>query len=51
MNEYEVRYISGFSLKFKIETVKAKSEEEAVDIVFGKEGHAFENRLISVESK
>ncbi len=46
---YEVRYISGNSLKYKITRVEASSDEEAVEKVFREEGENFENRLVSVK--
>ena len=48
MTKYEVSYISGNSLKYKIVPITANDLNEAVDIAFKNEGENFENRLVSV---
>jgi hypothetical protein len=49
MQRFEVRYISGHTLKLTIREVEAENEEQAIDKAFEIEGHNFENRLVSVE--
>ena len=49
MSRYEVRFISGHTLKLTIREVYAENKEQAVDKTFEIEGHNFENRLVSVE--
>lgn len=49
MEKFEVCYISGNSLKYKKVIIEAENKDEAVDKAFEIEGHAFENRLCSVD--
>ncbi len=46
---YAVRFISGNSLKYRVETVSAESKQDAVEAVYQKYGENFEHHLISVE--
>ena len=46
---YEVGYISGNSLKFKVVKVEAENRNDAVIKAFDREGRSFENSLVSVK--
>ncbi len=47
--KYEVTFVSGFDLKYKVAIIEAEDKEKAVDKLFSMEGNPFDNALVSVK--